>query len=247
MHVEEVKEERPLLCAAVEEDKGLCIGKSWRKRLVKVLSFFHCNIDKTPYSRCMFMIQKYMKESYVQYWRKSLGDEKSNDGKLYLYRRVKLCFGMEPYLKHIRKLKIRRALTAFRISAHNLEIETGRYIHDQTAVGNSGSIKREDRFCTICYEENKSKVMGDEEHAIMHCPRFCDIRNSLLIKIESKVPNFKNLNNNDKLCYMLTCEGECAIFISKFLAVILSTQRSNFLKIWKQQNNPDGRNARRAP
>ena len=118
-----------------------------------------------------------------------VGDVSSQEGKLYLYRRIKSNFGMEPYLKDIKKLKFRRAVTAFRISAHNLEIETGRYVGK--AVGNKCSVQREDRFCCFCFNEFKNKVLGDEAHAILKCPRFLDDRQSSLDRFEMLVPNLK--------------------------------------------------------
>ena len=159
---------------------------------------------------------------------------------MYLYRRFKSYFGMKPYLRHIKKLKYRRAMTAFRLSAHNLEIETGRYVYDRTLSGKKCFIKREDRFCTFCYDEFKYKVMGGEMHAILNCPRFHDVRKRLFVRIELLVPNIKELNDNDKLCYILTSEDECARLFSRFLRVVLSAQRSSFLKLWRQLNNPDG-------
>ena len=174
-----------------------------------------------------------MKNSYLDYWKKSLGDEKSEDGRLYVYRHCKRNFGIEPYLKHVKKLKYRRALTAFRISAHNLEIETGRYVHV-----NKVGISRHDRFCTFCYEENKTKVMGDEVHAILNCAHFNDVRKRFMDKIYLIVPNFKKLNDKDRLIYMLTSENEIAVLISKFLTVILSAQRPSFFKLWSQINCP---------
>ena len=176
-----------------------------------------------------------MKDSYVKYWRKSLGEEQSREGKLYLFRRSKTDFGTEPYLKHISKLKLRRAFTAFRISAHNLEIETGRYIHN---INNGSCVKREDRFCTFCYEEDTTMVMGDETHAVLNCPRFTDMRNRVFGKVDLLVPNFRYLSDDDKIFYLLTCENDCAILVSKLLGVILSTQRPSFIKIWKELHVP---------
>ena len=66
-----------------------------------------------------------MKDSYLDYWRKSLGDETSENGRLYIYRHCKRNFSIESYLKHMKKLKYRRVLTVFWISVHKLEIETG--------------------------------------------------------------------------------------------------------------------------
>ena len=180
-----------------------------------------------------------MKLSYLGYWRKQLGDESSDEGKLYLFRRIKSYFGMEPYLKHVKKLKYRRALTAFRLSAHNLEIETGRYVHNRNVLGKKCTIPREDRFCCFCYNEFKKRVMGDEVHAILNCPRFYDKRQSFFGRFELMVPNIKMLNNNDMLYYMLTCEGEYAKLVSRFLLVVLSAQRFSFVKVWREVNNPD--------
>ena len=171
-----------------------------------------------------------------------MGDKKSMDGKLYIYRNIKNHFGMEPYLRQIVKFKFRKALTAFRLSSHNLEIERGRYIRDKYKpnANNSSCIRRTERFCTLCFELDKNKVIGDEEHAITNCPYFDDKRDLLFGKINSIVPNFRNLNDRNKLLYILTCENECAILASKFLNHILSTQRTSFTKFWEQFNNPSG-------
>lgn len=131
-------------------------------------------------------------------------------------------------------------MTAFRLSAHNLEIETGRYVHDRNAVGKKCSIRREDRFCCFCYNEFKYKVLGDEVHAILNCPRFYDVRQSFFVRIEMLVPNIKELSDNDKVHYMLTCEGESAKLVSRFLVVVLSAQRFSFVKVWRELNNLNG-------
>ena len=167
-----------------------------------------------------------------------LGDVSSQDGKLYLYRRIKAHFGIEPYLGDIAKLKFRRAVTAFRLSAHNLEIETGRYVGK--TVGNKCRVQREDRFCCFCFNEFKNKVLGDEAHAILRCPRFSDVRQSFMSRFVKLVPNVKYLGDPDRLIYMLTCEGESARLVSRFLLVVLSAQRSSFVKLWRELNNPGG-------
>ena len=55
---------------------------------------------------------------------------------------------METYLDQIEINKYRVALSKFRLSSHNLEIETGRH----------GNIPRADRKCTKC----NSDVIEDE-------------------------------------------------------------------------------------
>ena len=236
VHLDEVKCDRPLLNAAILEDRNLCVGKSWRKRVDKILSLFQCKISGTLDVKCINEIYETMKLSYLAHWRKVLGDESSQEGKLYLYRRIKSHFGMEPYLRDIVKLKFRRAVTAFRLSAHNLEIETGRYVGN--AVGNKCSVRREDRFCCFCFNEFNNKVLGDETHAILKCPRFSDIRQHFLTRFEKLTPNIKDISDTDRVLYMLTCEGEAVRMVSRFLVVVLSAQRSSFVKLWQELNNP---------
>ena len=69
-----------------------------------------------------------MKSSYEDFWRRSLGPINADSGKLYVYRRIKSSFGYEKYLTLIKKFKCRRALSSLRISAHRLEVETGRWV-----------------------------------------------------------------------------------------------------------------------
>lgn len=236
VHLDEVKCDRPLLNAAILEDRNLCVSKSWRKRVDKILSLFQCKISGTLDVKCINEIYETMKRSYLAHWRRVLGDESSQEGKLYIYRRIKSHFGMEPYLRDIVKLKFRRAVTAFRLSAHNLEIETGRYVGN--AVGNKCSVRREDRFCCFCFNEFNNKVLGDETHAILKCPRFSDIRQNFLTRFEKLIPNIKDISDTDRVLYMLTCEGEAVRMVSRFLVVVLSAQRSSFVKLWRELNNP---------
>ena len=53
--------------------------------------------------------------------------DRFSDGKLSTYITVKNNFGFEKYLDKIQNFEKRRTLTRFRISAHKLAIETGRY------------------------------------------------------------------------------------------------------------------------
>ena len=78
-------------------------------------------------------------------------DEKM--AKLRKYKLIKKNFGLEKYLE-LNERKYRKALSAFRISAHRLNIERGRYI----------KLKMEDRLYTTC------SVIEDEIHVICYMP-----------------------------------------------------------------------------
>ena len=72
--------------------------------------------------------------------------------------------------------------------------------------------------------------MGD---VILHCPHFSDARKKLLDQIESICQNFRDLGDNDKVFYILTCENESIVRVSRFLNIIYSSQRSSFSKVWR--------------
>ena len=61
---------------------------------------------------------------------------------------------------------------------------------NKAIIGDKGGIPRPDIFCIFCYEENKTKVIGDEVHVILNCTHFYDIRERFLHKIDLMVPIF---------------------------------------------------------
>ena len=76
-------------------------------------------------------------------------------------------------------------LTRWRLSNHNLAIETGRYTRPYT--------ERRDRVCTMC------NFVEDERHVIYMCPRYDDLRvlHASLVERLSTVAEFLNPNEND--------------------------------------------------
>ena len=174
-----------------------------------------------------------MKEEYINYWFNFIKKSENEGGKLELHSKIKQNFMMEPYLKQVGQFKLRKAMTAFRISAHKLEIETGRYIKSKK---DGEYVHRNDIICTICKEHNLL-VMGDEEHALTSCVGFVNERNKLFRYLEEKYPSFKDLDNYNKTLYMLSCKGACAKKVSKLMLSIQSSHRPNFYDVWKKINN----------
>jgi len=70
-----------------------------------------------------------------------------SNGNLRLYSKIKIEFGHEPYLKIIKNVKQRVAVTKMRISSQSLPIETGRY----------RKIAKDERICPFC----ESSIGGD--------------------------------------------------------------------------------------
>ena len=75
----------------------------------------------------LLCIKNKLKERYEQFWEQRMeSDEKMS--KLRTYKLVKNKFGIEKYLE-LNERNLRKSLAAFRISAHKLNIELGKYLN----------------------------------------------------------------------------------------------------------------------
>ena len=72
---------------------------------------------------------------------------------------------------NIKNDKLRMSLTRFRLSAHNLAIETGRYFN----------IDREDRLCLLCNQRN----VESEYHFLLVCTKYRELRSKYLLRYSS--------------------------------------------------------------
>lgn len=94
---------------------------------------------------------------------------KINDNKLHTYSNLYDQFSLQNYLSFGLPKSITKDLSKIRISAHDLLIERGRYFRPRMA--------REERLCTYCNQ------VEDEEHFILFCNKYKDLRSSLFRKI----------------------------------------------------------------
>ena len=85
---------------------------------------------------------------------------------------------------------VRKEITKFRLSAHELNIEMGRRTN----------VKLEDRLCTKC----AFKEIEDESHFLFTCTLYNNERNKLFKIILDKSKNFKQLSIDDQLCWLLS-------------------------------------------
>ena len=123
---------------------------------------------------------------------------RSSRGEYYQY--IADHFGLQYYLsKSISEIH-RKSITRFRLSSHNLNIESGRYKNEL----------RSNRICTLC----NLRDVEDEFHFILKCPKYQEIRNSYikryyfgrpsdfkLIQLLS-VQNLKELRNLGKFLFL---------------------------------------------
>ena len=102
---------------------------------------------------------------------------------------------------------MRKLLSKFRLSSHDLEIETGSY-------GNK-SIPPEQRICKTC----DLSLVEDEFHFLMICAKFSNLRNSLFQDVNNINPNFSASMDADKLIiWLMSQEDEQIILkLARFL------------------------------
>ena len=88
-------------------------------------------------------------------------------------------------------------LSKFRLSDHELNIETGRH----------HNVKRDERYCPFCNDNS----IEDEYHILFQCSKYFEERNTLFFKIRHTLHTGKLYNN----------EKQKVIFSSNDPAVIL--------------------------
>lgn len=101
-----------------------------------------------------------LRELFINQWNICL----SESPKLDYYRTIKSSFCYESYL-NLHNYDYRTSLAKFRISAHNLFIERGRYLK-------SPLLSREDRHCLFCRATTNQYHVESEEHALNICPLY---------------------------------------------------------------------------
>jgi len=135
-------------------------------------------------------------DQYKQLWLANITESR----KLKWYRLFKenFCLEQEKYLLCINNYKFRNALCKFRVSAHSLEIETGRY--NATPLN-----QRVCKFCSAPQVEN-------EYHFLLVCPVYTNLRRKFL-------PRFCwSFANVQKFRYLMCTNSERSILnIGKYV------------------------------
>ena len=113
------------------------------------------------------------------------------------------------YLDAINDFKKRQCFSKLRMSAHNLEIEAGRF--------GKNRIPRSDRHCKYCLSFG-IQVLEDEVHFVMMCPQFQEDRKFLETKIANVYPNVNQLSVWNKFIWLFSQEDKhCLNLVTTFL------------------------------
>lgn len=202
-HLEMCEDRHSLVKNALIESKKLHAAKinSWFSTVNFILAETDLiTFEKKPISTTKsYLIDKLLttlKETHEVQWKQNIFDDYSNrtncKNKLRTYRLFKNNYIFENYLIDVKNSKQRKTLTKLRISAHDLEIERGRY-KGKTV---------EERLCQLCSDG----VIEDELHFLTNCERYSSFRLSFYTKMNGLCKNFMGLSDKNKFIWILSNE-----------------------------------------
>ena len=118
------------------------------------------------------LIKQRVTDHYIQKWQSDV----NSSSRLTYYSKFKTSFELESYLINIKNDTLRKQLSKFRLSSHNLAVETGRH----------NSIDINNRICLFC---NQNQIES-EYHMLLICPKYRTLRQTYL----SRHINFPTVN-----------------------------------------------------
>ena len=135
-----------------------------------MLNLFLNGFENKP----LFIHKKLFQRLSDQFHQNAFESIKGDNSKLRTYSIFKTNKGFEGYLTEIEDLQIRTQLTKFRLSNHNLMIETGRH----------KKLTKEMRVGPFC-----PNLVETESHFILNCSTYNTVRNQF----------FNSITENEKL------------------------------------------------
>ena len=194
--------------------KCLIIQKSlknnWYDKMFNILSELFPYMDQNMFNPNV--IVKRLKTKIYQTTQEKILAEISDSTlhpKLRTYKLFKSDYRIEPYLILNLSKKCYRKIARFRVSSHNLRIETGRHVNP--------IIPLENRTCLKC----DMHVVENEMHCLLICPNGQTHREDLIRIANMNIGNFVQLNTEEKFkTIMSTKEPELIKSIGKFLVNI---------------------------
>jgi hypothetical protein len=151
-----------------------------------------------------YFIKQRILDIYKQSWYTNI----NNSNRLSSYCLFKHTFNFEKYLECINERKYQIALSKFRLSSHQLAIETGRY----TNV---------DRRLRICQECNM-RMIENEYHFLLVCPKYSELRTKYFKPYYCRWPSIQ------KFITLLSCESSKSITnVAKFIYSAFQLRNTN--------------------
>ena len=174
-------------CTVIEKLLYSCgMGHIWEKQLVEDENLLLLSIKET-------LSEKYMNDTMRSLSECGVGSKLRN------FRMYKARYCMESYLLVLKNIKYVQILARFRLSSHNLRIETGRHLRPK--------VPAEKRLCLYCCLNE----VENEVHFLLRCPSYVCQRNKLFVVCNAVIPNFSELEENDKFVELMSSKNECLL------------------------------------
>ena len=205
--------------AYLESYKLSIDGIGWLNSIKKMLFLTHnkdiwdnqgtVNIKKTVNS-----LKSQLEELYTNAWHNYLfrGNTLRTGNKLRVYRLFKSTYERENYLSFIKCPKSRSNFAKFRLRAHSLKIESGRY-------RGAHWVPPYERACEDCQLGEPQ----NEFHVLITCPKFSAERQVFLDKVYEIFPGVEYMSDWDKFIYLMSYDNDrdlCTL-VSQFITSIL--------------------------
>ena len=152
------------------------------------------------------------KNLHLEHWRK----ETKTQSRLNCYLTLNREYKLAEYLYSVRDTKQRQILTKYRLSDHQLAVETGTY--RQTWL------PREERVCGHC----STGEVETETHFLLRCEKFSSLTNFYCREIAKKITNFHILTPEEKMSVLLG-EETSAPLAAKYVSACLRLRDSQSL------------------
>ena len=138
---------------------------SWYNKVEKIKELLNITRIRCKPSKVGGVVDKILTSKFDRFFLDEinhikLGPDGLDHNKLRLYKTLKGSFSQEPYVTNIKNRNQRAWLSRYRTSAHNLQIERGRYTRPITPLS--------ERKCVHC----SSGVCDTEKHFILFCETF---------------------------------------------------------------------------
>ena len=174
-------------------------NENWLSYIKLLLNSFNFtqtweNQGSTNTHKFVTQFKNVLGNTYIEKWTLHM-DTVTQENKLRTYVKLKHKFEMEHYLISVKNLSARSAMTKLRISAHDLNIETGRYSKPRKTPLNL-------RKCTLC----KSDSVEDEAHFLLYCDYFSVERKQLFESLVFLSCKIEELDEINKLKFLLSSD-----------------------------------------
>ena len=196
--------------------------KNWHYRLKSMLTEAGIEVQQAGINsrNTVTDIYTYIVNEHITKWIHDVRRENARQGpgknKLRLYRCFKNDYKSENYVTCMMPRSHRAAFSKFQCGVAPIRVETGRY--ERLALG--------DRNFFNCTNQ-----LEDEEHVLLHCPIYQEIKQTLFDKILTSNRDFIQKSNIEILCFILGNPDDYIVRQSaKFCAEVLRIRRNCLYK-----------------